>query len=104
MNDQQQELCMVALASVLAKPPPSPHDLLNIFNTMILINPPPDPLVDIRRRLFPSIDNSWQGRDLLRIFVGHPFEFYMVSSESLDTCFTYAMIFTTNITPVKLTN
>ena len=87
MDDELRIMYFTALLPVLAKPPPRVHAMINAVTTvlMILIRPPPDPLLDIRRRLFPHADNNWEGADMFARLVGHPYKFHMIAAETPDT-------------------
>ena len=87
MDDEFRAMYVMALMPIMGKPPPSCQDISRMVGTVImfLTRPPPDPLLDIRRRLFPRIDNDWHGRDVVTSMISHPYEFYMISSETPET-------------------
>lgn len=82
-----QREAAILLFILMAIPPPCPLDsgnaLLCLF--VLLVMRPPEPLLDIRRRLLGNRQNIWRGRDLFAEYAAHPHEFFLVTSETLDS-------------------
>ena len=41
--------------------------------------------LSLRQRIFPHVNNDWQGIDCYTSFVSHPYEFYLISAETNES-------------------
>ena len=82
-----QREAAILLFMLIAIPPPCPldseHALLCLC--VLLAMPPPEPLLDIRRPLIGSRQDVWRDRNLFAEYAAHPHEFFLVSSETMDS-------------------
>jgi hypothetical protein len=84
-NEDTRSLMTLLLSSI--RTPPDDVLFINRIIGMIqlLAIPPPDPVLELRYRLYPFIRNLWTGRDVFTMFSQHPREFFQVTGESLET-------------------
>ena len=82
-----QREAAILLFMLMAIPPPCPldseHALLCLC--VLLAMPPPEPLLDIRRPLIGNRQDVWRDRNLFAEYAVHPHEFFLVSSETMDS-------------------
>jgi DDE superfamily endonuclease/Helix-turn-helix of DDE superfamily endonuclease len=85
--DARRRRALLQCVVVLAQPPPDVRLYQNMVLSEInfLSQPPPDPLVDIRHRLFSDDNVDYQGRDIFEMFAGQPYCFFEVTGETPET-------------------
>lgn len=77
----------LALLAALSTPPPDDEPVLHLLYiiTSIVMQQPPRPLLNIRNRLFGSLENYWIGRDVFELFSQHPYEFFEITGETPES-------------------
>lgn len=77
---------IIAALPALLKPPPITEplrDLITLLLTMVL--PPPEPMMDVKHRLFPNAFNVWEGRDVFAMLCQHQYIFSQVTGETPES-------------------
>lgn len=78
---------ILAALPALVQPPPSCQEYFQYVQTTIiaLSQPPPDPVTDIRYRLFFRDVNFFKGRDVFLMFARNRYHFYEMTCETPET-------------------
>ena len=97
---------ILAALPALIQPPPSCREYFQYIQTTLVAvsQPPPDPMTDIRYRLFFRDENVFRGRDVFLIFSTNRYSFYELTSETPETFLQLVEIISLGIYRYRLRN
>ena len=86
MGPEQKSRFLATLGQIAQPPPDIGEYRKRILRFLLLLcRLPPDPLMDVRFRLFSDYELDYSGRDVFQLLSGQRYEFFEITGESPET-------------------